>query len=95
MTSIASHQVKCDNCKTTLGDHYPKGRKNISLGLDMGTNADGYTDYKQHDFCDENCLREHLVKRTKVAKAAETFAGSRLLQLDVTKSPNFKPITKE
>lgn len=96
MIAEASHQVKCDACKATLGEHYPQGRKTISLGLSMGQDSNGYENYKQHDFCDEDCLREHLVKRTKVAKACEKASNSSLLKLDVTASPAYKkPATKE
>ena len=90
MTSTASHQVKCDNCKATLGEHYPKGRKSVSIGLHMGEDSYGNADYKTHDFCDEDCLREHLVSRTKHAKASSLNVKSRLLTLDVTQSPAFK-----
>lgn len=60
----------------------------------MGETAYGDADYKTHDFCDEDCLREHLISRTKVSKAS-TVHKSRLLELDVTKGAGYKKPSAE
>jgi hypothetical protein len=88
MISNASHQVKCDACKATLGEHYPKSYKAISISLINGQDGYGSDQYKQHDFCGEACLRDHLNARSKVAKAMETNKNE--IVLDITASDAYK-----
>jgi hypothetical protein len=33
--------------------------------LKVGEDQDGYPQHKNHHFCNEDCMREHLVKRSE------------------------------
>jgi hypothetical protein len=73
--SVAKVTTKCDNCKETIDTSKPKPTKGkdgkaqpakpnpaiqavLETGLDTG-------ETKQYHFCDEECLRQYLNKRSK------------------------------
>ena len=56
--------TKCDNCGKQLGESWPRGRDTMQAALKMGEDQDGYPQLKNHHFCNEDCMREHLVKRS-------------------------------
>ena len=60
----ASRSVNCDQCGKQLGEHYMKSRQAIAATLPMGKDSEGYDTYKEHHFCDENCMRGHLNSRS-------------------------------
>ena len=60
----ASLTTKCDNCGKQLGESYARGRDCMQAQLKMGEDQDGYPNYKNHHFCNEDCMRDHLVKRS-------------------------------
>jgi hypothetical protein len=68
------HAVSCDACGKVLGEHYPtaKGCMGVTLPKNYNGEADASEDViyadkdsssKQHHFCQESCLFDHLKNR--------------------------------
>ncbi len=59
----ASLTTTCDNCGKKLGESWPRGKDTMQATLKMGEDQDGYPMMKNHHFCNEDCMREHLNQR--------------------------------
>lgn len=88
-TSSAKITCACDECGASLGELYPNNKDNISIPLSKASKsskADVTTEssdsVKDHHFCDESCLNNHLNKRAKAKAKASKLAKANVLNED-------------
>lgn len=61
--SEAKKQTLCDNCRTSLHDEKDKSRQY------KATLMDNKEESREYDYCNEECLRQHLNSRAKKKKS--------------------------
>lgn len=87
--SDAKHTCACDECGAAIGELYPNNKNNISIPLSKPSKTnkgDSMTEHndccKDHHFCDETCLNNHLNKRAKSRAKAAKLAKANVLGED-------------